>query len=122
MPMLLASLVSSLLVFAPNGNIRAASRQPLISALLRASATDPTDTALQALSLPAQPSPDLDASDVCLAICRGLQHVDVPTKDRGFERLFYFATYECRAVCCRPHTCSGCAQLAVMLDCSLGRH
>ena len=66
-------------------------------ASLSATAADPADTALQALSLPAQPSPTLDASDVCLAICRGLQHVDVPTQDRGFERLFYFATYECRA-------------------------
>jgi len=55
------------------------------------------DTALQALSLPSKPSPDLRPGDVCLAICRGLQHVDVPTPGYGFERLFHFSTYECRA-------------------------
>ena len=55
------------------------------------------DTELLALSLPGGPSIELKPEDVVLACCRGLQHPDVPTTNRGLERLFHFTTYECRA-------------------------
>ena len=56
-----------------------------------------SDTELLALSLPGGPSIELKPEDVVLACCRGLQHPDVPTTNRGLERLFHFTTYECRA-------------------------
>ena len=55
------------------------------------------DTELTCLSLPGSPSIELMPEDVVLACCRSLQHPDVPTTNRGLERLFYFTTYECRA-------------------------
>lgn len=60
-------------------------------------AADAGTTELLALSLPGEPSAALGPRDVVLAVCRGLQHVDVPTQHRGIERLFRFATYGCRA-------------------------
>ena len=56
-----------------------------------------SDTELLALSLPGGPSVELKPEDVVRACCRGLQHPDVPTTNRGLERLFHFTTYECRA-------------------------
>ena len=50
-----------------------------------------------ALSLPSQPSPELSPEGVVLALCRGLQHNDVPNVDSGLMRLFGFCTYECKA-------------------------
>ena len=34
---------------------------------------------------------------VVQALCRGLQHAHVPTANAGIERLYNFATFECRA-------------------------
>lgn len=58
--------------------------------------TEPTG-ALLALSLPSAPAPELGPALVVSALCRGLQHNDVPAVDAGLERLYRFATFECRA-------------------------
>ena len=52
---------------------------------------------LEALSLPTDPSPELDPAAVVRTVCRGLQHADTPTPNAGLERLYRFATFECRA-------------------------
>ena len=49
------------------------------------------------LALPSGPSPALDADAVVSGLCSALQHLDEPTADCGLERLFHFATFECRA-------------------------
>lgn len=52
---------------------------------------------LAVLSLPAKPSPCLTPEAVIVALCRGLQYNNVPTRDAGLRRLYEFCTYECRA-------------------------
>ena len=56
-----------------------------------------TIDSLEALSLPMEPSPELEPAAVVRAVCRGLQHADTPTLNAGLERLYRFSTFECRA-------------------------
>ena len=56
---------------------------------------------LSVLSLPDAPDPSLSHTDVVEAVCRGLQHPDVPSAKAGHMRLFKFCTYDCK-VCCAP--------------------
>lgn len=71
--------------------------RPLRANVACAAADTRSETELQALSLPGSPTPELGPREVAQAICRGLQHVDLPTESKGVERIFRFATYECRA-------------------------
>ena len=64
--------------------------------VLARAVADPIQIDLKS-SLPSGPSPSLDAEFIVSLICFGLQHLDTPDPDRGLERLFYFATSECRA-------------------------
>tara|TARA_B110001452_G_scaffold265721_1_gene270954 strand:+ start:1032 stop:1583 length:552 start_codon:yes stop_codon:yes gene_type:complete len=58
---------------------------------------DDATRSLEALSLPMEPSPDLEPAAVVRTVCRGLQHADAPTPNAGLERLYRFTTFECRA-------------------------
>ena len=55
-----------------------------------------TTDELASLSLPDSPHPDLGPGEVALAVCRGLQHGNVPREDAGLARAFAFITWECR--------------------------
>ena len=74
-------------------------RRPALKMALDNSWNGVTDESvrLQALALPSAPAPSLEPAAVAFALCRGLQLNDVPHVDAGLERLFRFATYECRA-------------------------
>ena len=52
--------------------------------------------ALTVLSLPGEPSPHLSPLDIVHALCRGLQHVHLPSEHDGLRRVYAFASYECR--------------------------
>ena len=56
---------------------------------------------LTVLSLPEAPDASLSHTDVVEAVCRGLQHPDVPSAKAGQMRLYNFCTYDCK-VCRTP--------------------
>ena len=56
---------------------------------------------LTVLSLPEAPDASLSHTAVVEAVCRGLQHPDVPSAKAGHMRLYNFCTYDCK-VCRTP--------------------
>ena len=79
------------------GTHRATSGWALLCVTGLVDGLSPDFLSLSALSLPTAPSPELPPEGVALAVCRGLQHNDVPTPGAGLARCFAFMTFECRA-------------------------